>query len=117
MNTREQLETFANNFNLRAKSDILPIRKCCDLLENKHYAVHAFKKTDTSVGQAVVGILGDSPYKEGDAPKFQIYLPKRQVNFLMNEDLDSIRPGMFYLVSHGPSGNSTELSIHVGKNV
>ncbi len=76
------------------------------------------KKMDTSVGEAVIAVLGDSPYKEGDKPKFQVYLPKRFVNVLMNEDLDSIKPGIFYLVSHGPSGNnSTEITIHVNNTL
>ncbi|XP_054290418.1 asialoglycoprotein receptor 1-like [Macrosteles quadrilineatus] len=36
-----------------------------------------------------------------DEPKFQMFLPKRFVNMLQNEDLRSIEPGSLYLVSHG----------------
>lgn len=116
MASREQLEAFANNFNLRSRSEILTVKKCSELQEKKHYAIFALRKTETAVGQGVVAVLGDSPYHEGDVPKFQVYLPKRQVNFLMNEDLNLIAPGMLYLVSHGPSNNSTELTIHLSKN-
>lgn len=117
MSSKEhQLEEFADKFNLRSKSELLTVRKCNDLQENKNYSVYSMKKTETSFGQAVVAVLGDSPYKEGDKPKFQVYLPKRHVAFLMNEDLDAITPGMFYLVSHGPSSNnSPELTLHVCK--
>ena len=76
------------------------------------------KKMETTVGEAVVAILGDSPFKEGDSPKFQVYLPKRFVNILMNEDLDSINPGVLYLVSHGPStNNSTEMTLHLNDKI
>lgn len=112
----QQLEDFAEKFNLRSKSDLLMLKKCSELQENKHYSVHAMKKMDTTLGQAVLAILGDSPYKDGDKPKFQVYLPRRLVSFLMNEDLDTIHPGMFYLVSHGISNNnSPELTLHVCK--
>lgn len=117
MASKEQmLEEFAEQFNLRSKSELLMLKKCSELQENKHYSVHAMRKTETSLGQAVIAILGDSPYKDGDKPKFQVYLPKRLVSFLMNEDLDAILPGMFYLVSHGMSNNnSPELTLHVCK--
>lgn len=112
----QQLENFADKFNIRSKSELLTVKKCSELQENRHYSVHAMKKTETSLGQAVIAVLGDSPYKEGDKPKFQVYLPKRHVSFLMNEDLDEIVPGMFYLVSHGIStNNSPELTLHVCK--
>lgn len=76
------------------------------------------KKVESSVGDGVMAVLGDSPYKDGDKPKFQVYLPKRFVSVLMNEDLDSIKPGTIYLVSHGPTGiNSTEISIHVNNSL
>lgn len=108
------LQAFADRFNQYSKSDLLATKRCGDLQEKKHYAVHSMKKMDTSVGEAVIAVLGDSPYNEGDRPKFQVYLPKRFVNVLMNENLDSIKPGTIYLVSHGPSGNnSTEITIHL----
>lgn len=115
MATKEQqLEKFVDMFNLRSKSELLTVKKCSELQENKHYSVHGMKKTETSLGQAVVAVLGDSPYKEGDKPKFQVYLPKRHVSFLVNEDLDAIAPGMLYLVSHGiSSNNSPELTLHL----
>lgn len=112
------LQALTEKFNQHSKSDLLATKRCSDLQEKKHYAVHLMKKVDTSVGEAVIAVLGDSPYKEGDKPKFQVYLPKRFVNVLMNEDLDSIKPGVFYLVSHGPSGNnSTEITIHVNNTL
>lgn len=112
----QQLEEFVEKFNVRSKSELLTVKKCSELQENKHYSVHAMKKMETSLGQAVVAFLGDSPYKEGDNPKFQVYLPKRHVSFLVNEDLDAIVPGMFYLVSHGiSSNNSPELTLHVSQ--
>ncbi|WP_185964902.1 hypothetical protein, partial [Klebsiella pneumoniae] len=114
MAAKDQLDFFAEKFNQLSKSNLLTTKKCSDLQEKKHYALFTMKKLETSVGEAVVAVLGDSPYKEGDIPKFQIYLPKRLVNFLMNEDLDSIKPGMFYIVSHGSSANnSTEITLHV----
>lgn len=118
MATKDQLQSLADKFNQHSKSELITIKKCSELQENKHYAVHGMKKMDTSVGEAVVVVLGDSPYKEGDAPKFQVYLPKRFVNVLMNEDLDSVKPGAFYLVSHGPSSNnSTEITLHFNNTV
>lgn len=82
--------------------------------EDKHYAIHYLKKMETSVGDAVIAALSDSPFKEGDVPKFQVFLPKRFVNQLQNEDVDYIQPGSFYLVSHGQMGNNTtELSLHI----
>lgn len=114
MASSSPLQTLAERFNQHSKSELLTTKRCSELQEKKHYSVHSMKKMDTSVGEAVIAVLGDSPYKEEDKPKFQIYLPRRFVNVLMNEDLDSIKPGMFYLVSHGPSGNnSTEITIHV----
>lgn len=114
MASTNNFQSLADKFNQHSRSDLLTTKKCSDLQEKKHYAVHSMKKTETSVGGAVIAVLGDSPYKEGDMPKFQIYLPKRFVNLLMNEDLDSIKPGVFYLVSHGPSSNnSTEITLHL----
>lgn len=118
MSSTDQLQSFADKFNQHSKSELLTVKKCSELQEKKHYVVHAMKKVDTSVGEAVIAVLGDSPYKEGDAPKFQVYLPKRFVNVLMNEDLDSVKPGAFYLVSYGPSANnSTEIKIHVNNTL
>lgn len=114
MTSTDKLQSLVDKFNQHSKSDLITIKKCSELQEKKHYAVHAMKKMDTSVGEAVIVLLGDSPYKEGDTPKFQVYLPKRFVNVLMNEDLDSVKSGVYYLVSHGPSANnSTELTIHL----
>lgn len=62
------------------------------------------EKMDTTVVKAVTAVLGDSPYKKDnlDLVKFQVYLPKRFINFLMKTkislDLDSVKPGIFYLV-------------------
>jgi len=112
------LQALADKFNQHSKSDLLPTKRCSDLQEKKHYSVHSMSKVDTTVGEGVIAVLGDSPYKEGDKAKFQVYLPKRFVNVLMNEDLDSIKPGTLYLVSHGPTGNnSTEISIHVNNTL
>lgn len=116
MASKEQLEEFINKFNSRSKSELLTVKKCSELQENKNYSVHLMKKVETSLGEAVVALLGDYPYKTGDKPKFQVFLPKRLVAFLVNEDLDSIEPGMFHLVSHGmSSNNSPELTLHISK--
>ena len=75
------------------------------------------KKMETSVGDAILVSLSDAPYTNGDEAKFQMFLPKRFVNLLQNEDLDNIQPGTLYIVSHGASGNkSTELSLHLTPN-
>lgn len=114
----DKCQSLVDKFNIHSKSDLMTTKKCSDLKEKKHYAVHAMKKLETTFGEAVVAILGDSPYKDGDTPKFQIYLPKRFVNLLMNEDLESFKPGTFYLVSHGPAANnSTEITIHLNNSL
>lgn len=117
MTSTDKLQSLVDKFNEHSKSDRITTKKCSELQEKKHYAVHSIKKTETTFGEAVVVILGDSPYKDGDTPKFQVYLPQRFVNALMNEDLDSFKPGTFYLVSHGPSANnSTEITIHLNNS-
>uniref|UniRef100_UPI001C8F2914 hypothetical protein n=1 Tax=Klebsiella pneumoniae TaxID=573 RepID=UPI001C8F2914 len=80
----------------------------------KHYVVHSMKKMETSVGDAILATLGESPLKEGDSPRFQVFLPKRFVQVLQNENLESIQPGVMFLVAHGETGNnSTELTLHL----
>lgn len=114
----QQLQTMVDLFNQQSKSSLLLTRKCSDLKENKHYVVHSLKKTDTTVGDAVLVTLSDSPFKEGDLPKFQVFLPKRFVYVLQNENLETLRPGMLYLVSHGCTGSgSTELSLHLNDSL
>lgn len=114
----DKSQSLVDRFNEHSKSDLITTKKCSELQEKKHYAVHTMKKTETSFGEAVIALLGDSPYKDGDTPKFQIYLPKRFVNVLMNEDLDSFKPGTFYLVSHGPAANNTtEITIHTNNTL
>ncbi|WP_143442447.1 hypothetical protein [Klebsiella pneumoniae] len=109
-----QLQSLVHQFNLQSKSALLPTKKCSDLKEEKHYVIHSMKKMETSVGDAVLATLGEAPFKEGDGPKFQVFLPKRFLQVLQNEDLDSIKPGMMFLVAHGDTGNnSTELSLHL----
>lgn len=111
---QQQLYDMVNLFNKQSKSAILITRKCSDLKEDKRYTVHKLKKTETSVGDAIIAFLSDTPYKEGEEPKFQVYLPKRFVTLLQNSDLESILPGDLFLVSHGPSGtNSVELTLHI----
>lgn len=108
------LQTLVEQFNAQSKSNILLTKKCSELKENKHYAVHNIKKIETSIGDAVLATLSDAPFTPGDEAKFQVFLPKRFVHLLQNEDLRSIEPGSLYLVSHGSSGNnSTELSLHM----
>lgn len=114
MTSQNFLQSFVDQFNARSKSTLLQTKKCSDLKENKHYMVHQIRKIETTMGDAMLVSLSDAPFSEGDIPKFQIFLPKRFVNLLQNEDLRSIAPGSLYLVSHGASGNnSTELSLHV----
>jgi len=110
----DNLQSLVELFNQHSKSKVLATKKCTDLKEEKHYIIHNLKKIDTSVGDGILAALSEAPFKEGDTPKFQVFLPKRFVNILQNEDLDSIAPGKLYLVSHGPSGNNTtELSLHL----
>ena len=117
MTSTDKLQSLAEKFNQYSRSDLLTTKKCSELKAKKQYTVHAMRKIDTSVGEAVIAVLGDSPYKEEDTSKFQIYLPKRFVNALENEDLDVVKPGAFYLVSHGPStNNSTEITLHVNNS-
>lgn len=114
MASQQFLQSLVEQFNAHSKSNVLPTKKCSDLKENKHYIVHSIRRVDTSVGDAILAWLCDTPYTPGDEAKFQIFLPKRFVNLLQNEDLKSIEPGSLYLVSHGISGNnSTELSLHI----
>lgn len=69
---------------------------------------------DTTMGDAVVAKLGDAPFGEGDLPKFQVFLPKRFVHILQNEDFTTIAPGSLYIVSNGQSGNnSVELNMFI----
>jgi hypothetical protein len=114
MASQQFLQSLVEEFNQHSKSNILTIKKCSELKENKHYIVHDIKKVETSHGDAVIVALSDAPFTPGDEAKFQIYLPKRFVQMLQNEDLREIQPGSLYLVSHGVSGNnSTELSLHI----
>lgn len=70
-------------------------------------------KMETVNGDAIMVSLSEAPYIDGDEPKFSIFLPKRFVLALQNEDLRIIQPGALYLVSHGTSGEkSTELTLH-----
>jgi len=110
---QQQLQSLVDLFNQHSESKVLPTKKCSELKEDKHYTVHSLKKMDTSVGDAILALLSDSPHCDGDIPKFQIFLPKRFVVQLQNENLDHIRPGMLYIVSHGSSGNSTSLTLNM----
>lgn len=72
------------------------------------------KKVDTSVGDGIIAALSEAPFKEGDLPRLQVYLPKRFVTLLQNEDVESITAGKLCLVSHGQTGNnSTELTLNL----
>lgn len=114
--SNRNLQDITNLFNQHSKSTLLVTKKCYELKEERRYAVHAFKRIDTSVGDGIIATLSEAPYKNGDHPKFQIFLPKRFVITLQNEDLESIQPGTLYIVSHGSSGNnSTELSLEVNE--
>jgi len=113
MATQEFLQSLVDQFNDKSKSNTLQTRKCSELKEDKHYIVHQMWKLDTKNGDAVIVSLSETPYKPGDPPRFQMFLPKRFVVLLQNVDLDSIQPATLYIVSHGQSGaNSTELSLH-----
>ena len=68
------------------------------------------------MGEAIIAVLGDHPYKPSNDPKLQIFLPKRFVDALAEEDVEEIPPGTYVLVSNGPSGNnSTELSLKLNQ--
>lgn len=108
------LQSLVKLFNQHSKSTLLPTKKCSDLKEEKHYIIHHLRKIDTSLGEGVLAALSEAPFKEGNDAQFQVFLPKRFVTILQNEDLNAISPGKLYLVSHGQSGsNSTELSLHM----
>lgn len=73
---------------------------------------------ETSVGDAVLAKLSDVPFTADALAKFQVFLPRRFVHQLQNEDLNSIEAGSLYLVSNGESGNgSVELTIQMTENV
>ncbi len=113
----QNLQDLAKLFNQHSKSAVLVTKKCNELKEERRYVVHAFKRIDTSVGDGILATLSEAPFKEGDHPKFQIFLPKRFVITLQNEHLDVVQPGKLYIVSHGSSGNnSTELTLHVNED-
>lgn len=57
------------------------------------------KKMDTSVGDAILAKLSDTPFTDDGEAKFQVYLPKRFIHQLQNEDLESIAAGSLYLIS------------------
>lgn len=114
MGSPQYLQNLVDQFNSQSKSSVIATRKCSELKEQKHYIIHTIRKIDTSVGDAILVTLSDAPYQEGDLPKFQIFLPKRFVHLLQNEDTSNIKPGTLYLMSHGTSGtSSTELSLHL----
>src|SRR5436190_11311888 len=113
MTSQPFLQSLVEQFNAQSKSTTLHTKKCSDLKEEKHYSIHTMRKLDTTNGDAVLVTLSEAPFKVGDIPKFQMFLPRLFVILLQNMDLDSIQPGSLYIVSHGQSGaNSTELSIH-----
>lgn len=114
MASQQSIQALLDQFNANSKSSVLPTKKCSELKEHKHYIIHQIRKLETSVGDAILVLLSDAPYQSGDEPKFQVFLPKRFVHLLQNENLSNIQPGMLYLESHGVSGhNSTELSLHM----
>lgn len=109
-----KLQILVDLFNQHSKSGLLPIKKCSELKEKKQYTIHHLRKVDTSVGDAIIVALSEPPYKAGDSPKFQVFLPKRFVTLLQNEDVESIEAGKLCLVSHGQTGNnSTELTLNL----
>lgn len=113
-----QLQNIVELFNNHSRSNLLLTKRCSELKEDKHYSIHFFKRVDTTHGEGLIAALSDSPYREGDEPKFQVFLPKRFVHLLQNEDLENISPGSLYLVSHGQSGSrSTELTLHLSTNL
>jgi hypothetical protein len=109
-----KLQTLVDLFNQHSKSSVLPVKKCSELKERKQYVIHYLKKLDTSVGDAITAALSEAPFKENDLPKFQVYLPKRFVTLLQNEDVEAIEAGKLCLISLGQTGNnSTELKLNL----
>lgn len=114
MATHEFLQSLVEQFNSQSKSNLLPTKKSSELKEKKHYIIHDVRKIETTWGDAILVSLSDAPYTAGNEPKFQMFLPKRFVHLLQNEDLHKIEAGSLYVVSHGVSGDkSTELSLHL----
>lgn len=117
MANQQRLQSLVEIFNKKSKSDLLLTKKCSDLKEGKHYYIYSLKKMDTTVGDAILAKLSDTPFTDNGEAKFQVFLPKRFVNQLQNEDLNTIALGSLYLVSNGQSGNgSVELTMHVSEN-
>jgi hypothetical protein len=114
MANQQRLQSLVDIFNKKSRSDLLLTKKCSDLKEGKHYYVYSLKKMDTSVGDAILAKLSDTPLANDGEPKFQVFLPKRFVHQLQNEELELIQPGSLYLISNGQSGNgSVELSLNI----
>lgn len=117
MAAHKLLQDIVEMFNEKSKSDLLLLKKCSDLKEEKHYIIHQLRRQETTVGEGIIASLSEAPYKEGDVPRFEVFLPRRFVTVLQNEDLAAIPRGSMYLVSHGSCGNnSTELSLHLVDN-
>lgn len=117
MANQHQLQALVDTFNKKSKSDLLLTKKCSDLKEGKHYYIYSMKKMDTSVGDAILVKLSDTPSTDDGVAKFQVFLPKRFVHQLQNEDLESIAAGSLYLISNRQSGNgSVNLSINIVEN-
>lgn len=117
MANQQRLQSLVDLFNKKSKSDLLLTKKCNELKEGKHYYIYSLKKIDTTVGDALLAKVSDVRFCEEDNPKFQLFLPKRFVHQLQNEDLSAIHPGSLYLVSNGQSGNgSVELSLNITEN-
>lgn len=104
-------------FNAKSRSELLLLKKCSELKENKHYIIHELRRQETTVGEGIIASLSEAPFREGDVARFEVFLPRRFVTVLQNEDLAAIPKGSMYLVSHGSCGNnSTELTIHLADN-
>lgn len=117
MASHQKLQSLVDTFNKKSKSDLILTKKCTDLKEGKHYYIYSLQKMDTTVGDAVLAKLSDIPYVEDGQPKFQVFLPRRFVHQLQNEDLSTIAGGSLYIVSNGLSGNgSVELTMHIAEN-
>lgn len=100
-------------FNQKSKAQTIVTKRCSELIPSRKYSLHKLMRKTSVHGECILAVLGGFPHNDEDE-RVQVFLPKRFCDILADEDLDSIPPGQYYLMSHGPSGNnSTELSLHL----
>lgn len=74
---------------------------------------------ETTVGDAVLAKLSDVPFSKDAVAKFQVFLPKRFMHQLQNEELNSFEAGSLFMVStiHESGNGSVEFKMNLTENV